>query len=106
MKLLILIVKPVRIAFSYTCLLILLAGCTIGGTTTQPGLYECAPTNPLFQHLSSFRFDTKTADIRVALPSLDVQYFTTINGERVALRADDPARWKCTTLIIYDTEKE
>ena len=87
--------RPLTLALLLTLPAALLMGCTLPGEVTKPGLYECKPTNPQFQHLAPFRYDSRTADPRVAVPGMDVVYVTTTEGRRVAIRADDPARWEC-----------
>lgn len=85
--------------------LLLVFGCTVGAEVTEPGLYECKPTNPQFQHLESIRFDSRYADPRADFPDTNTVYVTTIEEKRVALRTEDPARWECNRLIVYGEEE-
>lgn len=85
-------------------LALLLLGCTQPAEVTEPGLWECTPTNPLFAALEPLRFDSRTADVRADWPTVDAVQFTTIEGRRVELRVGDPARWRCEKLIAYEEE--
>lgn len=85
--------------------LTLLVGCTLGADVEKPGLYECVPTNPVFADLEPIRYDSRFADARVALPCSDAVTFTSIEGKRLELRVDDPARWRCSLIVDYEAEK-
>lgn len=84
----------------------LLAGCTQPAEVTEPGLWECVPTNPLFAALEPIRFDSRTADARADWPRGDIVQLTTVEGRRVELRTADPARWACEKLIDYEAERD
>ncbi len=83
-------------------ILLLVVGCTMRSgevTATDPGVYECTPRLPGFEHFPVYVFDTETADFeyRIGIGAPDFMELTTTDGERISLLADatEPPGYFC-----------